>query len=125
MSIIDHTLIEYMLFHIYLDLLPLNLVYFVLENENFVLEMSWKIIFPWLWEPCSNIIFRSSVFNKSAFFLFLMLFICVMCETTIYYTFHQIHIFIINLLKSPKTHYFQQNKDSVYMPNIKLKLRIF
>jgi len=25
-------------FHTYLDLLPLNLVYFVLENSNFVLE---------------------------------------------------------------------------------------
>jgi len=46
MSIIDHTLNKYdMIFHAYLDLLPLNLVYFVLENDNFVLEMSWKIIF--------------------------------------------------------------------------------
>jgi len=34
-----------MLFRTYLDLLPLNLVYFVLE-------MSWKIQFSWLWEPC-------------------------------------------------------------------------
>ena len=51
MSIIDHTLNRYYtLFHTYFNLLPLNLVYFVLENENF-LEMSWKIIFPWLWEP--------------------------------------------------------------------------
>ena len=41
-----------MLFCTYLDLLPLNLVYFVLENGNFVLEKSWKIIFPWLWKPC-------------------------------------------------------------------------
>jgi len=38
MSIINHTLIKYMLFHTYLDLLPLNLVYVVLENDNFVLE---------------------------------------------------------------------------------------
>ena len=39
MSIINHTLNKYgMLFHTYLDLLPLNLVYFVLENGNFVLE---------------------------------------------------------------------------------------
>jgi len=41
----------------YLDLLHpdlLYLVYFVLENSNFVLEKSWKIIFPWLWEPCNN-----------------------------------------------------------------------
>jgi len=48
MAIINHTLNKYnMLFWIYLDLLPLNLVYFVLE-------MSWKIIFPWLWEPCHS-----------------------------------------------------------------------
>jgi len=33
MSIIDHTLIKYMLFHTYLDLLPLNFVYLVLENN--------------------------------------------------------------------------------------------
>ena len=39
----------------YLDLLPLNLVYFVLENSNLVLEMSWKIISPWLSEPYNNI----------------------------------------------------------------------
>jgi len=39
-------------FRTYLDLLPLNLVSFVMENGNFVLEVSWKIIFPWLWEPC-------------------------------------------------------------------------
>jgi len=39
MSIIDHTLNTYdMLFHTYLDLLPLNLVYFVLENDHFALE---------------------------------------------------------------------------------------
>ena len=38
MSIIDHTLNKYMLFHTYLDLLPLNLVYFVLENADFVPE---------------------------------------------------------------------------------------
>jgi len=39
MSIIDHTLIKYdMCFRTYLDLLPLNLVYFVPENGNFVLE---------------------------------------------------------------------------------------
>ena len=43
-SIVDHTctlhkLNKYiMLFHTYLDSLPLNLVYFVLENVNFVLE---------------------------------------------------------------------------------------
>ena len=48
MSMIDHSLIKYMLFRTYLDLLPLNLVYIVLENGNFVLETSWKIIFPWL-----------------------------------------------------------------------------
>ena len=41
-----------MLFRTYLDLLPLNVVCFVLENGNFFLEMSWKIIFPRLWEPC-------------------------------------------------------------------------
>jgi len=41
-----------MVFHTYLDLLPLNHVYFVLENGNKVLEMSWKIKFRWLWEPC-------------------------------------------------------------------------
>ena len=35
MSIMDYTLNKYdMLFHRYLDLLPLNLVYFVLENDN-------------------------------------------------------------------------------------------
>ena len=51
LSINHYTLIKYMLFHTYLDLLPLNLVYFVLENDNFVLEMSWKIILCWLWEP--------------------------------------------------------------------------
>ena len=45
MSMIDHTLIKYyMPFRTYLDLLPLNLVFFVLENGKFVLEMSWKII---------------------------------------------------------------------------------
>ena len=33
MSIIDHTLNKYdILFHTYLDLLPLNLVYFIMEN---------------------------------------------------------------------------------------------
>ena len=51
-----------MLFSTYHDLVPLNLVYFVLENGNFVPEngnfvpengnfvpeKSWKIIFPWL-----------------------------------------------------------------------------
>ena len=43
MSINDHTLNNYdMLFGTYLDLLPLHLVYFVLENGNFVLEESWK-----------------------------------------------------------------------------------
>ena len=40
MSMIDHSLIKYMLFRTYLDLLPLNLVYIVLENGNFVLEIS-------------------------------------------------------------------------------------
>jgi len=55
MAIIDLTLNKYyMLFHSYLYLLPLNLVYFVLGNGNFVLEKSWKIIFPWLWEPCDS-----------------------------------------------------------------------
>jgi len=39
-----------MLFHTYLDLLPLDLVYIVLKNGNFVLKMSWKILFPCLWE---------------------------------------------------------------------------
>jgi hypothetical protein len=39
-----------MLFHTNLDLLRLKLVCFVLENGNFVLEMSWKIIFPWMIE---------------------------------------------------------------------------
>jgi len=49
MSIIDRTLNKYdMLFCIYLDLLPLNPVYFVLENGNFVLEMFCKILYPWL-----------------------------------------------------------------------------
>ena len=33
MSIIGHTLMKYMLFRTYLDLLPLNLVYFVLETN--------------------------------------------------------------------------------------------
>ena len=38
-SITDHTLDKYdMLFGTYIDLLPLNLVYVVLENGNFVLE---------------------------------------------------------------------------------------
>jgi len=51
MSIIDHTLNKCgILFHTYSDLFPLNFVYFLLENDNFVLEMSWKIIFPWLWK---------------------------------------------------------------------------
>ena len=53
MSITDHPLNKYyMPFHTYHDLLPLNLVHFVLENGSFVLERSCKIIFPWLWEPC-------------------------------------------------------------------------
>ena len=53
MSIINHTLNKYdMLFHTNLDLLPSNLVYFVLGNGNLFLEMSWNVIFPWLWEPC-------------------------------------------------------------------------
>jgi len=51
MSIIDYALIKYMLFCTYLNLLPLTVVYFVLENNNFVLELFRKIIFPWLWEP--------------------------------------------------------------------------
>ena len=39
MSIIDHILNKYdLLFHKYFNLLPLNLVYFVLENVNSVLE---------------------------------------------------------------------------------------
>ena len=39
MSIIEHTLNKYdILFHKYLYLLPLNLVYFALENGNSVLE---------------------------------------------------------------------------------------
>jgi len=38
MSIINHTLIKYMFFHTYYDLLPLILVYSVLENDNFILE---------------------------------------------------------------------------------------
>ena len=41
-----------MLFRRYFKLLPLNFVYFVVENGNFVLKMSWKIIYLWLWEPC-------------------------------------------------------------------------
>jgi len=37
MSIINHTLNKHdMLFSMYLDLLPLNLVYFVLENNIFL-----------------------------------------------------------------------------------------
>jgi len=48
MSIIDHTLIKYdMPFCTYLDLLPLNL--YVLSQK--LVNLSWKIIFPWLWEP--------------------------------------------------------------------------
>ena len=54
MSIIDRTLNKYMLFRTYLDLLRLNIIYFVLKNGNFLLEKSWKILFPWLWEA-SNI----------------------------------------------------------------------
>ena len=39
MSIIDHRLNKYdILFRTYFDLLPLNLVYFVLENGNYVQE---------------------------------------------------------------------------------------
>jgi len=38
MSIIDHTMIKYIVVRTYLDLLPLNLIYFVLENGNNVLE---------------------------------------------------------------------------------------
>jgi len=38
MSIIDHTLIKYMPFHTYLNSLPLNHVYFGLENGSYVLE---------------------------------------------------------------------------------------
>ena len=34
MSIIDHTLNKYVVFHTYLDLLPLFLLYFVLENNT-------------------------------------------------------------------------------------------
>ena len=41
MPIINHTSNR-----TYLDLLPINIVYFILENRHFVLEMSWKIIFP-------------------------------------------------------------------------------
>ena len=46
MSMIDRTLNKYdMVFRTYLDLLPLNLVYCVLENFNFVLEnnISWAV----------------------------------------------------------------------------------
>jgi len=39
MSTIEHTLNNYdLLFRSYLDLLPLNLVFFVLENGNYVPE---------------------------------------------------------------------------------------
>jgi len=39
MSIIDHTLNKYdIVIRTYLDLSPLNVVCFVLENDNFVLE---------------------------------------------------------------------------------------
>ena len=51
MSLINHTLNKYdMLFHTYLDLLLLNLIYFVLENGNFVLEKSCKSP-----EPCNQL----------------------------------------------------------------------
>jgi len=40
MSITDHTLIKYMFFCTYLDLLPLNIVYFVLEKSNFDLKIN-------------------------------------------------------------------------------------
>ena len=43
MSITDHGLNKYdMLFRTYLDLLPVNLVYLILENGNFIREKSWK-----------------------------------------------------------------------------------
>ena len=51
MSIIEHTLNKHdMLFGTYLDLLPLNLVYFVLKNGDFVLEnkLSLAVV------PCIN-----------------------------------------------------------------------
>jgi len=38
-----------------LDLLPLNLLFFIVKNGNFVLEISWKTIFPWLREPCPDV----------------------------------------------------------------------
>jgi len=44
MSLINHTLIKYMLFHTYLDLLPLNILYFVLENGNFVLRSPGNVL---------------------------------------------------------------------------------
>jgi len=57
MSIIDHTSNKYdILFHTYLHILALNLVYVVMESGYFVLEISWKIIFPCLWEPSSGIL---------------------------------------------------------------------
>ena len=54
-TIICHTLNKYhMLIRTYLHLLSIHIVYFVLENGNFVLEMSGKIIFPCLWELCAQ-----------------------------------------------------------------------
>jgi len=51
--IIYHTFNKYdMIFHTYLDLLPLNLVCVILEMVILSWKkISWKIIITWLWEP--------------------------------------------------------------------------
>ena len=49
-SIIGHRFYKYdMLFHTYLDLLPLNIVYYVLENVNYVLEIKYIYIYIYIY----------------------------------------------------------------------------
>ena len=51
MSIIDHTLNKYDIrFRVYLDLVPLSLVYFVMENVKYILENTISVAV----EPCKR-----------------------------------------------------------------------
>ena len=65
LTIINHTLNKYdMLFHMYLDLLPLNLVYFVLENNKYFLvrrndEYKWRVFYLITLGGCTNGVYLS------------------------------------------------------------------
>jgi len=60
MSIVNHAFNKYdVIFRMYLNLLPLNLVYFVLE-------IFWKITFPLLWKPCPGVTNANAKHLKSA-----------------------------------------------------------